>query len=80
MGVDSDNPYDIVGVNHKMPAENIKKRYVAWQCWHLLLEVIVFVTVRSLESLFVGHFTKKQSSTVFNLLVVYDLSVKNVLD
>ncbi|XP_021729778.1 uncharacterized protein LOC110696734 [Chenopodium quinoa] len=27
MGVESDNPYDIVGVNHKMPAANIKKRY-----------------------------------------------------
>uniref|UniRef100_A0A803M390 DUF3752 domain-containing protein n=1 Tax=Chenopodium quinoa TaxID=63459 RepID=A0A803M390_CHEQI len=25
MGVESDNPYDIVGVNHKMPAANIKK-------------------------------------------------------
>ncbi|XP_057532601.1 uncharacterized protein LOC130810520 [Amaranthus tricolor] len=34
MGVESDNPYDIVGVNHKMPAENIKKRY-----WKLSLMV-----------------------------------------
>ncbi|XP_021767241.1 transcriptional regulator ATRX homolog [Chenopodium quinoa] len=34
MGVESDNPYDIVGVNHKMPAANIKKRY-----WKLSLMV-----------------------------------------
>ncbi|XP_048497401.1 uncharacterized protein LOC104890009 isoform X2 [Beta vulgaris subsp. vulgaris] len=34
MGVESDNPYDIVGVNHKMPGENMKKRY-----WKLSLLV-----------------------------------------
>jgi len=28
MGVEGDNPYDVVGVNHKMPIENIKKKYV----------------------------------------------------
>ncbi|XP_050212625.1 uncharacterized protein LOC126664322 [Mercurialis annua] len=27
MAVEGDSPYDIVGVNHKMTAENIKKRY-----------------------------------------------------
>ncbi|KDP47085.1 hypothetical protein JCGZ_03893 [Jatropha curcas] len=34
MGVEDDSPYDIVGVNHKMSAENIKKRY-----WKLSLLV-----------------------------------------
>ncbi|KMT20086.1 hypothetical protein BVRB_1g001050 [Beta vulgaris subsp. vulgaris] len=34
MGVESGNPYDIVGVNHKMPGENMKKRY-----WRLSLLV-----------------------------------------
>ncbi|WCJ44142.1 DNAJ heat shock N-terminal domain-containing protein [Euphorbia peplus] len=27
MGVEGDSPYDVVGVNHKMSPENIKKRY-----------------------------------------------------
>lgn len=34
MGIEGDNPYDVVGVNHKMPIENIKKRY-----WKLSLMV-----------------------------------------
>lgn len=34
MGVEGDNPYDVVGVNHKMPVENLKKRY-----WKLSLMV-----------------------------------------
>ncbi|KAH9625706.1 hypothetical protein KSS87_004113 [Heliosperma pusillum] len=34
MGADANSPYDIVGVNHKMVAENLKKRY-----WKLSLMV-----------------------------------------
>ncbi|WOG97231.1 hypothetical protein DCAR_0416571 [Daucus carota subsp. sativus] len=34
MGADVDSPYDVVGVNRNMPAENIKKRY-----WKLSLMV-----------------------------------------
>ncbi|KAL9245490.1 hypothetical protein vseg_019136 [Gypsophila vaccaria] len=34
MGVESNSPYDIVGVNHKMAAENLKKKY-----WKLSLMV-----------------------------------------
>ncbi|KAI4387944.1 hypothetical protein MLD38_000327 [Melastoma candidum] len=34
MGADADNPYDILGVNHKMSPENVKKRY-----WKLSLLV-----------------------------------------
>uniref|UniRef100_A0A7N0UBN0 J domain-containing protein n=1 Tax=Kalanchoe fedtschenkoi TaxID=63787 RepID=A0A7N0UBN0_KALFE len=34
MSAEADNPYDILGVNHKMPANNLKKRY-----WKLSLMV-----------------------------------------
>lgn len=43
MAAEEGNPYDVVGANHKMATENIKKKYVSL-CW-LILQSYSFTTI-----------------------------------